>query len=215
MWAMSSSLGLLSRNLKGIHLFSALPSIHSRQRLLREITVSSLLYTANFQSPSPSNMQPNCIASLAYHSSMDFISSFLLQTDPYMYDIDSLDMIAPYNCNGSTTTTISSMSAGTADNEAKRSNDERKKRRLASNRESAKRARVRKQRRLDELSSQVAELRDTNQRLLVELNHIIAKHTRVVGENAKLREEAADLQRRLDEMEVGEAEAASSTPDMA
>ncbi|RLM79681.1 basic leucine zipper 43-like [Panicum miliaceum] len=122
-------------------------------------------------------------------------------------------MVGPYNCNGNTT--ISSMSAGTADNQDRRSNDERKKRRLASNRESARRSRVRKQRRLDDLSSQVAELLDTNQRLLIELNHMIAKHSRVVRENAKLREEAADLQKRLNEMEVEEAEAAPGTPEVA
>ncbi|KAL6629027.1 hypothetical protein ACP70R_028792 [Stipagrostis hirtigluma subsp. patula] len=158
-------------------------------------------------------MQYNCLADLAYLSAMDFTSSFLLQNDPYMYDLQSLDTVGPYNCNGSNT--ISSMSGGTASNQARSSNDERKKRRLASNRESAKRARVRKQRRLDELSSQVAELRDTNQRLLVELNHMIAKHSRVARENAELRQEAADLQKRLSEMEVGEAEAATRTPEVA
>ena len=61
---------------------------------------------------------------------------------------------------------------------------------------------MRKQRRLDDLSSQVAELLDTNQRLLIELNHMIARHARIVRENAKLREEAADFQKRLNEMEV-------------
>ncbi|RLN09938.1 basic leucine zipper 43-like [Panicum miliaceum] len=122
-------------------------------------------------------------------------------------------MVGPYNCNESTA--ISSMSAGTADNQDRRGNDERKKRRLASNRESARRSRVRKQRRLDDLSSQVAELLDTNQRLLIELNHVIGRHSRVVRENAKLREEAADLQKRLNEMEVEEAEAAPGTPEAA
>lgn len=105
------------------------------------------------------------------------------------------------------------MSAGTADNQERPFNDERKKRRLASNRESARRSRVRKQRRLSDLSSQVAELLDTNQRLLIELHHVIAKHARIVRENAKLREESADLQKRLNEME--EAAAATETPEVA
>ncbi|CAN6243384.1 unnamed protein product [Urochloa humidicola] len=158
-------------------------------------------------------MQQNCVADLACLPGFDFSSFFLPQNDPHIYDFNPLDMIDPYNCNGSTT--ISSMSAGTVDNQGGRSNDERKKRRLASNRESARRSRVRKQRRLNDLSSQVAELLDTNQKLLIELHHIIAKHARIVRENAKLREEAADLQKRLDEMEVEESEAATGTPEVA
>ncbi|XP_062223840.1 basic leucine zipper 8-like [Phragmites australis] len=159
-------------------------------------------------------MQQNCVSNLAYLPGLDFTSFFLPQNDPHMYDFDSLDMVSPYNCNGSTTT-VSSMSAGTADNQARCSNDERKKRRLASNRESARRSRVRKQRRLEELSSQVAELLDTNQRLLIELNHMIVKHTCTVRENAELREEASDLKKRLNEMKVEEAEAAPGTPEVA
>ncbi|CAN6246867.1 unnamed protein product [Urochloa humidicola] len=158
-------------------------------------------------------MQQNCVANLACLPGFDFTSFFLPQNDPHIYDFNPLDMIDPYNCNGSTT--ISSMSAGTVDNQEGRSNDERKKRRLASNRESARRSRVRKQRRLNDLSSQVAELLDTNQKLLIELHHMIAKHARIVRENAKLREEAADLQKRLDEIEVEESEAATGTPEVA
>ncbi|KAF8769559.1 hypothetical protein HU200_006174 [Digitaria exilis] len=156
-------------------------------------------------------MQQNCVANLACLPGLDFTSLFQPQNDPYIYDFDPLDMVGPYSCNASTI--ISSMSAGTADNQERLCNDERKKRRLASNRESARRSRVRKQRRLSDLSSQVAELQDTNQRLLIELHHVIAKHARIVRENAKLREEAADLQRRLDKME--EAAAATETPEVA
>lgn len=139
---------------------------------------------------------------IAYHSNMDCTSLFLLQNDPHMHDFNSLDMVGPFNCNGNTT--ISSVPAVAANNQARHDNDE-KKRRLASNRESARRSRVRKQRLLDELPSRVAQLRATNQRLLVELNHMISKHARIVHENAKLREEASDLQKRLDEMEMEEA----------
>ncbi|CAD6251561.1 unnamed protein product [Miscanthus lutarioriparius] len=169
-------------------------------------------------------MQQNCAANLACLPGFDLASLFLpqIQNDP-MYDLSSFDMFDldpyPYSCNGSVTTiTVSSVSAAAADNhQGRRGNDERKKRRLASNRESARRSRVRKQRRLDELSLQVAELLGTNQRLLVELNHVIAKHAAVARENYKLREEAAGLQRRLSEMEVevGDAEAAAGTPKVA
>ncbi|OEL13547.1 hypothetical protein BAE44_0025437 [Dichanthelium oligosanthes] len=159
------------------------------------------------------DMQQNCVANLACLPGLDFTSFFLPQNDPCIYDFNPLDMVGSYNCNGSTT--ISSMSAGTADNQETCRNDERKKRRLASNRESARRSRVRKQRRLNDLSSQVAELQGTNQRLLIELHHMIAKHARIVRENDKLRDEAADLQKRLNEMEVEEAEAAPETPEVA
>jgi hypothetical protein len=138
-----------------------------------------------------------CLPSFDYYT-----SSFLAQNDPPdMYGLSSVDMVGPYSCNGG------SVPGGATDNNtSRRSSDERKKRRLASNRESAKRSRVRKQRRLGALSVQASELRDTNQRLLVELNHAVAKHARVVRENAELREEACGLRKRLREMEVREYE---------
>ncbi|KAJ1278292.1 hypothetical protein BS78_04G069100 [Paspalum vaginatum] len=158
-------------------------------------------------------MQQDCAANLACLPGLDFTSFFLPQNDPMYDDFSSLDMVGlgPYSCNGGIT-------VGTAGgNQERRGGDERKRRRLASNRESARRSRVRKQRRLDDLSAQVAELLGANQRLLIELNHVMAKHARVVRENAKLREEADGLQKRLSEiMEVQEAEAASAgNPEVA
>jgi hypothetical protein len=150
-------------------------------------------------------MQHDCVgigALLACLPSFDITSSSLAQNDPPgMYGFSSLDLVGPYSCNGGSTI-IGSMPGGTSttDNiKSRRSNDERKRRRLASNRESAKRSRVRKQGRLGELSAQASELRSTNQRLLVELNHAVAKHASIVRENAELREEACDLRKRLGE----------------
>jgi hypothetical protein len=154
-------------------------------------------------------MQQNCVGvvgALACLPSFDFTtSSLLLHNDPTdVYGCSSLDMVVgPYSCNGAGGTTISSVPADSS-NRARRSNDERKRRRLASNRESAKRSRARRQRRLGELSVQVSELRGANQRLLVELNRTIARHARVVRENAGLREAARGLRERLREMEVKE-----------
>ncbi|KAF0935510.1 hypothetical protein E2562_034301 [Oryza meyeriana var. granulata] len=157
-------------------------------------------------------MQHDAIANIAYHPSMDFASLFPSQNDTYSHDFSTvLDMVDPYYSYNGSITTMSSVPEDEANNQAMRhGNDERKKRRLVSNRESARRSRVRKQRRLDELSLQVSELRDTNQRLLVELNHMITKHARIVKENSKLREEASDLQKRLSEMEIEEAEVAAA-----
>ncbi|CAM0909920.1 unnamed protein product [Alopecurus aequalis] len=78
----------------------------------------------------------------------------------------------------------------------------RKARRLASNRESARRSRMRRRRQLDELSACVAELRAANQRLVVELNRAEARCAQVARENARLREET----RRLQEMLAADAQ---------
>jgi hypothetical protein len=140
----------------------------------------------------------------------------------HAHDFGSLsDMVAPYaRCNGGdsdATVGRSSPGDGTVEGPAagRGKGDERKTRRLASNRESAKRSRVRKQRRLDELSSRAARLHATNQRLLVELNRVIAEHGRVARESAQLQEEASELRRKLDGMGVDEAEldAAQSTEE--
>jgi hypothetical protein len=127
-----------------------------------------------------------------YSSSFDF--DVVVGLDPSYYYYPS------HSCDGGVAiaTPVSSVSA------------ERKRRRLASNRASARRSRARRQRRLDELSLRAAELLGANQRLLVELNRVVARHGAVARENARLREETAGLRRRLGEVEVGEAAAAAA-----
>lgn len=126
----------------------------------------------------------------------DYSSSFdvVVGLDPAYYYYPS------HSCDGGVAiaTPVSSVSA------------ERKRRRLASNRASARRSRARRQRRLHELSLRAAELLGANQRLLVELNRVVARHGAVARENARLREEAAGLRTRLGEVEVGEAAAAAA-----
>ncbi|XP_055805772.1 basic leucine zipper 43-like [Solanum dulcamara] len=79
--------------------------------------------------------------------------------------------------------------------------DERKKRRMISNRESARRSRMRKQRHLDELWSQVLRLRTENHNLIDKLNHVSECHEKVVQENAQLKEEASDLRQMLNDLQ--------------
>ncbi|MCI25532.1 BZIP transcription factor, partial [Trifolium medium] len=64
---------------------------------------------------------------------------------------------------------------------------------MISNRESARRSRMRKQKQLDELWSQVVWLRNENHQLLDKLNNFSETHDRVVQENVQLKEEASEL----------------------
>ncbi|KAL8112077.1 hypothetical protein AgCh_019685 [Apium graveolens] len=79
---------------------------------------------------------------------------------------------------------------------------ERKKRRMISNRESARRSRMRKQKHLDELWLQVVHLRTENHDLLDKLNKVSGDHDRVVQENAGLKKEASDLHQMLTEVQL-------------
>ncbi|KAL5759287.1 hypothetical protein ACOSP7_017813 [Xanthoceras sorbifolium] len=81
--------------------------------------------------------------------------------------------------------------------------DERKQRRMISNRESARRSRMRKQKHLDELWSQVIRLRTENHNLIDKLTHVSEGHDRVLQENARLKEEVSDLRQMLTELQIG------------
>ncbi|XP_065851601.1 basic leucine zipper 43 [Euphorbia lathyris] len=80
--------------------------------------------------------------------------------------------------------------------------DERKQRRMISNRESARRSRMRKQKHLDELWSQVVRLRNENHSLIDKLNHVSQCHDNVLQENARLKEEASDLRQMLTDLQI-------------
>ncbi|XP_013613647.1 PREDICTED: basic leucine zipper 43 [Brassica oleracea var. oleracea] len=78
--------------------------------------------------------------------------------------------------------------------------DERKQRRMLSNRESARRSRMRKQRHLDELWSQVIRLRNENNCLIDKLNRVSETQDSVLKENSKLKEEASELRQLVCEL---------------
>lgn len=78
--------------------------------------------------------------------------------------------------------------------------NDRKQRRMISNRESARRSRMRKQKHLDELWSQVVWLRNENHQLLHKLNHVSENHDKVLQENAQLKEETSGLRQMLTDM---------------
>ncbi|KAJ4912119.1 basic leucine-zipper 3 [Raphanus sativus] len=78
--------------------------------------------------------------------------------------------------------------------------NERKQRRMVSNRESARRSRMRKQRHLDELLSQVAWLRSENQQLLDKLNQASDSNNLAIQENLSLKEENLELRQVITSM---------------
>jgi len=75
--------------------------------------------------------------------------------------------------------------------------DNRREKRRLSNRESARRSRLRKQQHLDELVQEVARLKAENARVLARANDITGQFVRVDQENTVLRARAAELGDRL------------------
>ena len=75
--------------------------------------------------------------------------------------------------------------------------DHRREKRRLSNRESARRSRLRKQQHLDELVQEAARLKEENARVLARANDIAGQYVRVEQENTVLRARAAELGDRL------------------
>lgn len=104
--------------------------------------------------------------------------------------------------SGSATTTGSlspSMAAvaGASEEEMRALMEQRRAKRMLSNRESARRSRLRKQQHLDELVQEVARLKAENARVLGRANDIAGQYVRVEQENTVLRARAAELGDRL------------------
>ncbi|KAJ0039860.1 hypothetical protein Pint_27852 [Pistacia integerrima] len=78
--------------------------------------------------------------------------------------------------------------------------DERKQRRMISNRESARRSRMRKQRHLENLRNQVNRLRIENRELTHRLQFLLYHCQRVRTDNDRLRSEHSMLRRKLSEI---------------
>ncbi|OWM75033.1 bZIP transcription factor 44-like [Punica granatum] len=76
----------------------------------------------------------------------------------------------------------------------------RKRKRMESNRESARRSRVRKQKHLDELMTRLAQLRATNSEIIARFGVTTQQLLKVEAENAVLRAQIAELSQRLESL---------------
>ncbi|KNA09135.1 hypothetical protein SOVF_156330 [Spinacia oleracea] len=75
--------------------------------------------------------------------------------------------------------------------------DERKRKRMQSNRESARRSRMRKQQHLDDLMVQASNVRKTNHQLLNNINITSQQYLKIEAENSVLRAQMSELSSRL------------------
>nr|XP_043621529.1 bZIP transcription factor 11-like [Erigeron canadensis] len=75
--------------------------------------------------------------------------------------------------------------------------DKRKKRRMISNRESARRSRMRKQKHLDDLTTQLSHLRNENNQIMSNISMTTQHYMNVEAENSVLRAQVAELGHRL------------------
>ncbi|KAK9277792.1 hypothetical protein L1049_027348 [Liquidambar formosana] len=81
-------------------------------------------------------------------------------------------------------------------------NHERKLRRLISNRECARRSRMRKRKQLEELQSQVVQLQIVNYKLTEKFIHLLECNHQILQENAQLKEEVSFFQKILPNMQT-------------
>jgi len=78
--------------------------------------------------------------------------------------------------------------------------DQRKRKRMQSNRESARRSRMRKQKHLDDLSAQMTQLKKENHNILASINITTQQYLGVEADNSVLRAQMMELSHRLDSL---------------
>ncbi|KAK9108908.1 hypothetical protein Sjap_016968 [Stephania japonica] len=78
---------------------------------------------------------------------------------------------------------------------------ERRQRRMLSNRESARRSRLRKQKHLDGLAAQMAQLRVDNREIVERVNFTTQHYIEIESENSVLRAQMAELNHRLQSLD--------------
>ncbi|GLU20305.1 hypothetical protein SLE2022_365120 [Rubroshorea leprosula] len=78
--------------------------------------------------------------------------------------------------------------------------NDRRLRRIISNRESARRSRIRKKKQIEELQSQVDQLQTINHQLGQKLIHLLENKHRILEENAQLKKKVSTLHMVLDDL---------------
>ncbi|XP_010526918.1 PREDICTED: bZIP transcription factor 11-like [Tarenaya hassleriana] len=94
----------------------------------------------------------------------------------------------------------SSSTSSDENNDLQEVMEQRKRKRMISNRESARRSRMRKQKLLDDLTAQVAQLRKENHQIVTSVSITTQHYLTVESENAVLRAQLDELKNRLDSL---------------
>ncbi|OWM88805.1 bZIP transcription factor 11-like [Punica granatum] len=79
--------------------------------------------------------------------------------------------------------------------------EQRKRKRMVSNRESARRSRMRKQKHLNDLTAELASLRAENGKLMAAVGTTVQLYLTVEAENSVLQAQVAELTRRLESLD--------------
>ncbi|KAG8373228.1 hypothetical protein BUALT_Bualt11G0001900 [Buddleja alternifolia] len=104
-------------------------------------------------------------------------------------------MASPMSGTSSGSTSI--QNSGGSEENLQQITDQRKRKRMVSNRESARRSRMRKQKHLDDLTAQVTLLRAENNHILMNVNTVAQLYLNIEYENSVLRAQMCELNHRL------------------
>ncbi|KAI3785163.1 hypothetical protein L1987_44276 [Smallanthus sonchifolius] len=130
--------------------------------------------------------------------SIDHHPSFNDFLDNILVDFPSQNSVLLPSGSDNSTRNTNTSSSGSDDGETKVNHvDERKRKRLISNRESAKRSRMRKQKHLENLTNQVTRYETVNQELVKQLRFVNHNGQMVLNENQRLQLEAVRLEQKL------------------
>lgn len=86
------------------------------------------------------------------------------------------------------------------DEDLKRLIDQRKRKRMESNRESARRTRMRKQKQLDDLMTELSQLKTVNNKVMANVSITMQHYMNVEAENSVLRAQVTELSYRLESL---------------